>query len=252
LSVVVEEMTSCTTTREQSVRRLTELLRGCLSTSSRLGNLRFLSQQIVSDVEEIFDFPFGDVVSDGVKPGNGSKQGHDMLLNGGEIQSSFGSTLSSVVTYIKQNASDEDLAMLGYHRLRRGNKICVVNTVNGRPLNSTDAEHFLCKGWLIAKQTLPRYTVSEKPQASRPNCHPIKNGKKTVQADDVTVVMKEIITTYESSKRQREIPPRFCLMPSERQEKKKGATDVIKNGSNKRQRCSTASPDNSTTSEESL
>jgi hypothetical protein len=257
---VVEEMTSLQTTRKEAVNRLTTLLRGCLSTSMKLGNLRFLSQQIVSDIEEIFDFPFGEVNSDGVEPGIGSEQGHAMLLNGGDIvirgSRRFSSTLSSVVSYMEQRVSDEDLKILGYRRLMR-DKNPIVNAVNGRPFNTTDAEHFLCKGWLIAKQTYPVYANVAKPHFAKPHCHPLKNGKKTIQSEDVTVIMKEIITTYESSDRQMEEPPRFCLMASERHGTKTCVTLFQRDRyhNTKRQRPTlrlTGSSDESSTTEESM
>ena len=34
----------------------------------------------------------------------------------------------------------------------------VRNTMNDRPFNATDAEHFLCKGWVDAKLTLGHLT----------------------------------------------------------------------------------------------
>jgi hypothetical protein len=160
LTEVVDQMTSESTSREETVILLSNYLRDCCVSSQRNGNFIFLSQQIIADVEEIFDFPYGRVLAKGLKPGIGSIQGNIMLKNGGLKGGSFSSTLSAIVSYFEESASDEELSILGYRRVTDADKPLVLNVVNGRPFNSTDAEHFLCKCWLIAKYTLPHYTTA--------------------------------------------------------------------------------------------
>ena len=215
LTEVVDKMTSESTSREETVILLSNYLRDCCVSSQRNGNFIFLSQQIIADVEEIFDFPYGRVLAKGLKPGSGSIQGNNMLKNGGLKGGSFSSTLSAIVSYFEESASDEELSILGYRRVTDADKPLVLNVVNGRPFNSTDAEHFLCKCWLIAKYTLPHYTASVQPLSSKPHCHPIRKGISTIQFPYMTVIMKQVIAAFEASDRRCVETPGFCLMAGE-------------------------------------
>ena len=64
---------------------------------------------------------------------------------------------------------DEYIKMLGYRRIKKTDSM-VINKVNGRPFSATDAEHFLCKAWVIAKYTLPNNTMAEGSKSTQPHC----------------------------------------------------------------------------------
>ena len=214
---VVMQMMSVTNTREQAVILLGDLLKSCCVSSKQDGNLVFLAQQIVADVEEIIDFPYGPVTAEGMKSGSGSCQGYEMMRNGDLTTADFSKVLSSVVSYFEQRCSDEDLMILGYRRVRDVNPIVMLrNVVNGRPFNYTDAEHFLCKGWIIAKYTFPQNTASVQPISSRPHCHPIKIvDSVTFQLPYVTAIMNDIIDSFEAMSDRGYDTPQFCLMAGE-------------------------------------
>ena len=210
---VVKQMVTQSSARSRAVVQLSDLLRTCCVTSRQNGNFLFLSQQIIADVEEIFDFPFGPVVAEGMISGSGSLQGYHMLNNGGLKSPSFAATLSTIVSYFEQSANEVDLTILGYLRAVKGGKTSVVNAVNDRPFNATDAEHFLCKCWIIAKYTLPHYANSVQPLSSKPHCHPLKKGESTMQLTAMNSIMEEVIASFEASDRKKD--PVFCLMARE-------------------------------------
>jgi hypothetical protein len=214
---VVMQMMSVTNTREQAVILLGDHLKSCCVSSKQDGNLVFLAQQIVADVEEIFDFPYGPVTAEGMKSGSGSFQGYEMMRNGDLTTADFSTVLSSVVSYFEQRCSDEDLMILGYRRVGDVAPIVMLrNVVNGRPFNYTDAEHFLCKGWIIAKYTFPQNTASVQPISSRPHCHPIKIvDSVTFQLPNVTAIMNDIIDSFEAMSDRGYDTPQFCLMAGE-------------------------------------
>jgi hypothetical protein len=79
--------------------------------------------------------------------------------------------LKQIVEYVQTEVSEEHLAIAGY---RKDDKGVVLNCMNGRPFNASDAEHFLCKGSVLAKLTLGHYRNSKYPLSAKPWCHPMK------------------------------------------------------------------------------
>ena len=217
LPAVVMQMMKDDNTREQAVKLLSDHLSSCCVSSNQDGNLPFLAQQIVADVEEIFDFPYGQVTARGMKSGSGSCQGFEMFRKGGLHSADFSTVLSTIVSYFEQNSNDDDLMVLGFRRAVEATPSSMLrNVVNGRSFNYTDAEHFLCKAWIIAKYTFPQNSASVQPQASKPHCHPIKmGGSGTFQLPYMTDIMNEIIDSFEAMSDRRYITPTFCLTAGE-------------------------------------
>jgi hypothetical protein len=211
---VILRMTTGTKTRQESVNLLSDHLRSCVVSSKSGGNFSFLAQQIIADVEEIFDFPYGPVTPKGMKWGSGSFQGYEMLRNSDHTATDFANVLSTIVRYFSQSSRKEELSILGY---RRDHHNLIKNVVNGRTFNCTDAEHFLCKAWIIAKYTFPQYTASVQPLSSKPHCHPIKTGcAETFQLPYMTDIMMDIIALFEArTDRAGCVTPQFCLMAGE-------------------------------------
>ena len=104
----------------------------------------FLAHQILAGVEEFFEDPFGPVVPDGVVAGHGGHLSFLMLKNhiGGPHE--LAQALQQVIDYVKNDVNSDWLELARYQR-------------DNHPFNATDAEHFLCKGWVDAKLTLGHY-----------------------------------------------------------------------------------------------
>ena len=201
--------------RPSAVAKLKTMLVGCIGRDTT-GNVGFLAQQVIADVEEIFVDPFGEVVTQGMVLGNGSKDGFSMIrtCTGFDKQLAVETTLHSVIQFMNEQVSEDDLSMMGYAR----NDHChgsVINKVNQRPFSATDAEHFLCKAWVIAKYTLPNYNTAKQPRSTKPHCHPVNlRGEQMTASMDVNVIMEGIVS-LSTSKQNMLKAPSFCLMPNE-------------------------------------
>ena len=196
----------------------TTILRGLLLDCSRTGvnnRLFFLAHQVLSDVEEIFDDPFGHVTPESVHAGCGAEQGYVMLKNenGPDAPSNLNEALLLVVRYMQNEATNQDLDVTGYKKT--GKEQVVRNKVNDRPFNVTDAEHFLCKLWVISKYTLPAYCISNRSEATKPHCHPVNlRGEENPKNPLLSGIMSSIVGTYENEMKDI-TPPEFCLLPNE-------------------------------------
>ena len=189
------------------------------------GNLQFIAQLIVSDLEEIFDFPFGAADSSGVIAGNGGANGYQILCNGVDGLGSLKDALDMVIEHVDKHVPEEHLVIAGYYRDAGTDKVC--NIINGRIFDATDAEHFLCKGWVITKLTFGHYRNSKYPRSAKPHCHPERS--KEIGTDPRSVrlanIMNGIISSYEQCCSQKQATihgtkllrvPQLCLMPGEK------------------------------------
>ena len=228
--------------RQKVVACMKQFLVQCVDEHNQTGNLHFLAQQVLADVEEIFYNPFGPIEPEGIFCGNGSEQGLAMLKNM-ECQDSSGDQthyLGLIVDYMHNKASNAELEMAGYqgvsrvvinvdgkryqHQRSQGGKLykslpmnrSVTNKVNGRPFNATDAEHFLCKAWLIMKSTMANYNNAKQPVCTKPHCHPARRTTSTIQkvCPQLDMIMNRIVELYAEEKVQRRDirAPSFCLM----------------------------------------
>ena len=205
--------------RKHAVSCLQSMLSECCD-GDHTGNVHFLAQLIVSDVEEIFDFPFGIVVSSGVVAGNGGANGYQILRNGAATEvKTLSTALDMVVDHIEKMVPDDHLLIAGYERRPGTHK--VFNIVNGRHFNATDAEHFLCKGWVLTKLTFGHYRNSKYPKSAKPHCHPERPSDDSTgptAKDPMYTLMKGIVENYElwtSHKKTFFQVPQLCLMPGE-------------------------------------
>jgi hypothetical protein len=60
---------------------------------------------------------------------------------------------------------------MGYQRRVDGE---VINPANGFAFGFTNAEHFLCKGWIMIKKTFHHYRNSLYPNPTEPHYHPLR------------------------------------------------------------------------------
>ena len=67
-----------------------------------------------------------------------------------------------MIDYVKNDVNSDWLEFAGYQRYKETKT--VRNTMNDRPFNATNAEHFLCKGWVDAKLTLWHYRNARDPK----------------------------------------------------------------------------------------
>ena len=134
---------------------------------------------------------------------------------GTEAPCNLKQALQLIVDYMEKKASKRDLDLTGYYMNAGGDNL-VRNKVNGRPFNATDAEHFLCKLWVIAKYTLPAYRISRQPMATKPHCHPVNLRCREYKADNLLkTIMSDILEEGCPHSMCAMKPPEFCLLPDE-------------------------------------
>ena len=169
------------------------------------GDIGFLAQQIVADVEGLFGYVFGEPKATGIEAGHAGDLGYLMIVwkEAKKTRSTLAMVLQGIVDMIQKGGILEDswLEVGGYVRCNESGK--VVNKVNGLPFNVTDAEHWLCKSWVIVKKTFNHYRNSMYPVPLEPHYHPIKWPKHdtpTTITSDIVVdkIMEEITDKFES------------------------------------------------------
>ena len=201
--------------RYMACTKFRDMLLQCCQASEK-NKLNFLAHQVLADVEEIFADPFGLVEPHNILMGSGAEQGFKMLknFNGPQSPRDVKEAMEMITKYMNDVVTSDDLSMMGYSGNDSG-KLLVVNKVNGRPFNATDAEHFLCKLWVISKYTLPANSYATQAKATKPHCHPVYwRGKELPIVDSVDSIMNDIITLHEQVGLENEIPD-FCLLPNE-------------------------------------
>lgn len=195
--------------RRAAIKELEKMLLLCAN-NDHTGQLLFMAQLVVADVEELFDDPFGKVTTKGTVAGHGGKEGHTMLKNAGGSKK-LEDAINDIIHHVCNVLSDNELMILGYEKDKTNN---VVNKVNRRPFNATCAEHTLCKLWMIAKLTLAHYN-SRYPNPTKPHCHPVKmpNGEN-IFCTEIQSTMNEIVAAFKTLRVHLQIPA-FCLMKKE-------------------------------------
>ena len=196
--------------------QMRDMLQQCSQTRDNQ-RMDFLAHQVLSDVEEIFDDPFGKVTPNSVHAGSGAEQGFKMLRNNKDTASphDLNHALEIIIEHMGEKTTNVNLEMMGYETWASRSKREVRNKVNGRPFSATDAEHFLCKLWVISKYTLPAYSTAIQPTATKPHCHPINlRGRKNSPDPIVSEIMASMLRGNEQSRKEMTAPP-FCLLPNE-------------------------------------
>ena len=187
--------------RKEIVDVLTGHVRGWCSDDSK-GNIEFLAQQILADLEGLFGYVFGEPKATGITAGHAGDLGYLMIVwaMAKEDTPTLAKILKQIVDGVQKGEffNDEWLGIGGY---KQNSKNVVVNKVNGLPFNVTDAEHWLCKSWVIVKKTFNHYRNSMYPVPLEPHYHPIKwpgNETPTTITNDSVVdsVMQDIIELF--------------------------------------------------------
>lgn len=131
------------------------------------------------------------MVDSSIPIGTGSQNGHDMVVGMQKKgKNSFGDFLGKISTYVCNSTPEVHLSLMGFQTTNGA----VRNTVNGREFSGVDAEHFLCKSWVNAKNTVGPYRNSQN-FLTQCNCymHPLHT---LHQYDDV--VTKEVLSSIET------------------------------------------------------
>ncbi len=186
---------------------------------------RWLAQQIVCDLEEIFIDPFGPVTSESIVFGPGARQGwyvcfgskfNAKIASGGTIpnhgedktqgkEAPTSLLLDLILEKLVVNGEPGDLfcRIMGLERAEiSGGKTAVHIRLNGRPLNVADIEHFLCKVYIGVAKTISSRSRSKTPQCSRPGLHPINFDSTTGPPWDdeqVTRILEDGVNAYEEA-----------------------------------------------------
>jgi hypothetical protein len=150
----------------------------CQAISETLGeenptDVSFVAQQVMADTMEIFDDPFGPPVVDPILMflGHGSRITLKMLPMEVTKNNQCLSTIRDmIIAYQKMDHGSTFLNTLGLET----RNLSVVVKLNGRPINMIDSEHILCKTYIVVYKTIGERSISAKPVASTPDCHPIR------------------------------------------------------------------------------
>jgi hypothetical protein len=179
--------------RNKCILHLDELLTKALSNggNSEHGHVAWMSHAIIADLEEFVVDPFGPVVPDSVAKGNYSQKGHDMVNRRLNRRVTYVDCLQMIVLYIHTNTPPEHVNVLGFNKVGEQ----VNNIVNNRPFNAVDAEHFLCKAWLITKLTFGPSRISKYPRLCNAHTHPSRVLHE-LSDKNVSLAMKSVEDAY--------------------------------------------------------
>jgi hypothetical protein len=168
-SVKINEMEN-STHREKCVDMLEQMITQALKDAgaSKFGLARWMAHVSISDMEEFVVDPFGTVHTLSVPEGKYSREGLDMVNRALKTRLTYVECLDRIVLYINANTPMEHLRVLGYDKVDN----VVLNVVNKRPFSGVDAEHFLCKAWIIARLTFGNSQLSSYPNQCSAHTHP--------------------------------------------------------------------------------
>jgi hypothetical protein len=217
------------TSKHKCFLRIESLLLNAMDDSAvkKYGRVKWMSCMILSDIEEFIVEPFGkchddDESSFTIPEGSSSWFGYDMVCRSivtihttQTPRYTFQECLLAVVSHILNNVSDIRLQILGYEKVDG----IVYNSVNLRPFSQIDAEHFLCKAWIIAKLTFGHNQISKIPELSHHYTHPSPVIHMHTDAH-VLECMKRIVDTYKRCMKDGSdfmTIPQLCQLPREMQ-----------------------------------
>jgi hypothetical protein len=166
IDLVCDECTTEQTSRVDWINGLCSILMdkcGCRD----MVKTRFQCSQIVANMEELIsNCPFGDI--EGITLGHGSTVGNSILVLKAQT---IDDRLKEILQFI-QALPDSDLKLLSLHRYTDG---LVRLMVNDRVLNCVDAEHMLCKLYIIYERLKGgSRSTSVSPRLFFEHCHPIQ------------------------------------------------------------------------------
>lgn len=146
---------------------------------------RFQCSQVLANMEELIaNSPFGDVK--GIGLGHGSLVGKSIL----DLKSeNVDDCLDEILLFI-QALPDYDLKVLSLHRFTDG---VVRLLANNRVLNRVDAEHMLCKLYIIYERLKGgSRSASVSPRLFFEHCHPIPG----ITFHKLQTVAKEVLVSF--------------------------------------------------------
>jgi hypothetical protein len=198
------------------IRQLLELAMECRRAHNSYGHVLWMAYLSICDIEEFVINPFGDIDNTSVVLGSYSSLGIDML-NGGKSQSNkfHRDYLQDIVSCINDEIPEGHLEVLGYQKI--DDRTGVVNIVNGRPFCAVDAEHFLCKAWLIAKSTFANSLVSNHRKFCNAHTHPstVLHQRKDSQIETIMDRIEQSFKRCIAEDQARMVPPELCRMKGE-------------------------------------
>jgi hypothetical protein len=154
----------------------------------------WMAHLAISDLEEFVVDPFGMVHNLSIPEGKYSREGLDMANRALDTRIEYGECLDRIVCYIRANTPVEHLKVLGYYKVDN----VVLNVVNKRPFSCVDAEHFLCKAWIISRLTFGNSQLSTTyPKQCSAHTHPSRV-LHNLADDEMSNHMQEIERAYTS------------------------------------------------------
>lgn len=204
--------------RSAFVKLMDEMLIECFGKAGSVptNKNKWLCHMILADMEEIFDSPFGDVTPLSVPSGESSSNGYHVIRKTRDRNYSWVKCLMDVEKHAYMLLHDKQCHILGYKRCH--NKL--INVVNGRAFNSTDAEHFLCKFWVMIKYTFSHNRQSIRPIMANSYTHP-HPGIGPESTSYSSTLLREIHSSFLNMvKSYDHIPPLpdVCMCPGEKQQ----------------------------------
>jgi hypothetical protein len=159
---VVENMLRETSHKESVI--CMKLLLKLLTQQENDSNLYWMAQQIVADVSEIFEFAFGEPLTESITLGFSARIGLTLLQKGNQslVRQSPGIALNQIVEMIQSIKQPiRHLHILGLKRKLMAGKEITIHKMNGRTFNVMDAKEVLCRIYSAAKVTFGAYSSSK-------------------------------------------------------------------------------------------
>ena len=168
---------------------------------------RFLAHHVLCDLEEIFDSPFGDVLTESVVAGHGGSQGISVCNRGLRTENIDRQATISIeeITSLLRCRLTEPSTRAGMYRRMLGLQISekghLVIALNGREFNHADTEHIMCKVYIGISKTISTRATSRYPECSKPGFHPVKLVDCDIPWDDdhVQQIMRDVDECYDAA-----------------------------------------------------
>jgi hypothetical protein len=156
--------------RSLCITELQKLLEMAMKRSSvrHYGRVKWMAYVSVCDIEEFVLDPFGEIDETSIPEGIYSVEGHDMINRGLSVRITYQECLKQIVSYVYNSLPVSNLSVLGYEKEINA----VMSMANRRPFSAVDAEHFLCKAWILTKSTFGGSRLSKRPKLSSCHTHP--------------------------------------------------------------------------------
>jgi hypothetical protein len=161
--------------------------------------MAFISHQVVSDLEEIYCDPFGDVTLESLVPGMGALEG--LKVCGLSPKQDRLDALKRTCTAICGELSKDDTCSNNL-RSALGLSMCPEKKIlfvllNKRQFGIVDVEHMLCKVYIGIAKTLPGRSNTKRPHTSKPWLHPLREMLVSWDNERVEKIMDGITEAHE-------------------------------------------------------